>query len=335
MKGGAGFVMNTIIENTLLFSIIIPVYNNEKDLVRCVKSILAQSYAHFELILVDDGSTDSSSQICNQFAAEDERVRVMHREHEGVVAARNAGLFSAKGKYIYYVDGDDWIAAGLLEEASQVLTGKEPPDIFAFAYVSVGENDKYEKKSFHLKQGMYDKERLKKEIYPRLACQTGSKKQARIDLGTLWNKIIVKKLLEKHYCRNKSLFRHEDTACAYECMYFADKIYFSDSAMYFYNQLSASSNQKRYHADLLKNDYEFIQYLRIHLGELEDVGIDKLIGMLEFRCLVSVLHQEMKFHHSIRRSARFLKENLRYDQNSVIYSCDGSIISLYVCYCCK
>ena len=90
-----------------ILSIIIPVYNAEKYLHRCMGSILSQSFREYEVLLVNDGSTDTSGAICDEFAVRDERVRVFHKPNGGVSSARNMGLEHAKGEYIYFVDADD------------------------------------------------------------------------------------------------------------------------------------------------------------------------------------------------------------------------------------
>lgn len=82
-----------------LFSIIVPIYNSEKYLCRCIDSILAQSYTDFELLLIDDGSKDASGKICDEYAARDTRVRVFHKENGGVSSARNLGLLNARGVF--------------------------------------------------------------------------------------------------------------------------------------------------------------------------------------------------------------------------------------------
>ncbi len=92
-----------------LLSVIIPVYNVEEYLVKCVDSILGQTYQNLEVILVNDGSTDTSGSICDAFVPKDSRVRVIHKENGGLSSARNAGLDAAKGEYISFIDSDDWI----------------------------------------------------------------------------------------------------------------------------------------------------------------------------------------------------------------------------------
>lgn len=92
-----------------LYSIIVPVYNAEKTLRRCIDSILAQTYPNFELILVDDGSKDSSATIIDEYASKDSRIIPIHQPNGGVSSARNAGLDNAYGDYVVFIDADDYI----------------------------------------------------------------------------------------------------------------------------------------------------------------------------------------------------------------------------------
>ncbi len=98
-----------------LISIIVPVYNVEEYLKECAASILAQTYENFEVIFVDDGSTDSSGEICDILANLDERVKVIHQENAGLSGARNSGIDAAKGQYICFIDSDDMIRSKYLE----------------------------------------------------------------------------------------------------------------------------------------------------------------------------------------------------------------------------
>ncbi len=94
-------------------SIIIPVYNAETHLEKCVLSVMAQTLREFELLLIDDGSTDETPVLCDQYARQDSRVVVIHQPNSGVSAARNQGIAHAKGDYIGFVDADDWIEPGM------------------------------------------------------------------------------------------------------------------------------------------------------------------------------------------------------------------------------
>ena len=105
-----------------MISIIVPVYNAEKWLERCLDSIVAQTYTDWELLLIDDGSTDDSATICDEYAAKDERIRVFHKENGGVVQARRIGVEQSHGEFIYFVDSDDAILPDTLEMMCNYMT---------------------------------------------------------------------------------------------------------------------------------------------------------------------------------------------------------------------
>lgn len=129
---------------TPTISVIVPVYNTEKYLPRCIESVLAQTFVDWEMLLIDDGSTDASGSICDEYAAKDERIRVFHKENGGVSSARNLGLDNARGEWITFVDADDYIEENFLKsfegnlDADLVVgnmiiceAGKSPSDIDA------------------------------------------------------------------------------------------------------------------------------------------------------------------------------------------------------------
>lgn len=108
-----------------MISVIVPVYNAEKYLHRCIKRILAQDYTDFELLLIDDGSTDNSGTICDEYTIKDNRIRVFHKENGGVSSARNWGLDNAIGEYIMFVDSDDYMLPGMLDVMLSTLESKK------------------------------------------------------------------------------------------------------------------------------------------------------------------------------------------------------------------
>lgn len=103
-----------------LISIIVPIYNVEPYLRKCVSSILEQTYQNLEIILVDDGSPDNCSAICDEYSEKDARIRVIHKENGGLSDARNAGIDTATGEYIIFVDSDDWISENCIEVLLQI-----------------------------------------------------------------------------------------------------------------------------------------------------------------------------------------------------------------------
>jgi glycosyltransferase involved in cell wall biosynthesis len=105
----------------VLFSIVVPIYNVEKELPRCIDSILSQTYHNIEILLVDDGSLDKCPQICDEYALKDERIKVFHKTNGGLSDARNAGIAKARGKYILFVDSDDYILSTFCETANDII----------------------------------------------------------------------------------------------------------------------------------------------------------------------------------------------------------------------
>lgn len=116
-----------------LISIIVPVYRTEQYLRQCVDSLLAQTYNRIEIILVDDGSPDGSGGICEEYAAKDPRVKVIHQENGGLSAARNTGLDHATGEYVMFVDSDDWISPDNCEKAVAVARARDV-DVVIWSY---------------------------------------------------------------------------------------------------------------------------------------------------------------------------------------------------------
>ena len=176
--------------NNPAISIIIPVYNAENYLRRCIDSVLSQSFTDFELILVDDGSKDKSPQICDEYASQDTRVRVIHKANGGVSAARNDGLDIAKGEYVTFIDSDDWVEREYLE----TLSNYRDYDIVFFSHRMIYEDGYTSKYKFEAKEG--DKQNIW-EIVASLR-----KNAAGLNFyGYTWNKMFCRDIIEKYKIR--------------------------------------------------------------------------------------------------------------------------------------
>ena len=127
-----------------LISVIVPVYNVEKYIRKCVESICEQTYKNLEIILVNDGSTDASGKICDELAEEDERISVIHQKNEGLSRARNAGLDKAKGDYIAFVDSDDYLSLNMYECLLKSMK-ENNADVVRCGIKNVHEGEKVEK----------------------------------------------------------------------------------------------------------------------------------------------------------------------------------------------
>lgn len=148
--------------NKACVSVIVPIYNTKEQLRRCIDSILSQSFKEHEVILVDDGSTDGSSSICDDYLFIEDRIKVIHQENRGVSSARNSGLEISTGEYVCFVDSDDWIEPTFLERGMSVIA-KEKCDIFLSGLIydsnrssiSVGISNKIVKPSSDLNEQDY------------------------------------------------------------------------------------------------------------------------------------------------------------------------------------
>ena len=121
-------------------SVIVPVYKVEKYLVRCIDSILAQTFVDFELLLIDDGSPDKSGDICDEYACKDTRIRVFHKENGGVSSARNLGLENVRGNILTFIDADDWIDVDCFENGVCIMD-RDDLDILQYSYKMIREQD--------------------------------------------------------------------------------------------------------------------------------------------------------------------------------------------------
>lgn len=138
-------------DTTPLVSVIIPVYDVEKWIGRAVESLQDQTFSDFELILVDDGSPDASGAICDKYASEDTRIRVIHKENGGAASARNAAIDVARGEYLFFMDADDWCEAGMLEDMCGLADEHGLDLVIAGFYIDTYYSDE---KFFHEKKSV-------------------------------------------------------------------------------------------------------------------------------------------------------------------------------------
>ena len=143
-------------------SIIVPVYNVADYIRECLDSLVNQTYQNIEIILVDDGSTDLSGQICDEYAKKDRRIIVFHKTNGGLVSARKAGIRIATGEYVTYVDSDDWININAYEELVKIVI-EYHPDIIAYDFIKEYSCFSVERRQ-PLQGGLYSKERFFVEV---------------------------------------------------------------------------------------------------------------------------------------------------------------------------
>lgn len=243
--------MNDNLERPYL-SIIVPIYNTEQYLEKCIESILDQTYTDYELILVDDGSTDNCLSICKHYAEQDSRIQVIHQKNRGVTSARKAGLNAACGEYISFIDSDDWMEPDFY---SIFIDGcqRTQADIIIAAGCQKEEDwdgGINEKIHMNLRSGTYHQRKIKQIL-----------EKDRI-LPALWLKLFKRKLISKNIqLIDNRVFIGEDMLCSYACMLDADSIVVQNNYLYHYVR-NGSSDKCRYREKNIKSMYYFAENLK-------------------------------------------------------------------------
>lgn len=151
------------------FSVILPIYNVAPYLERCIQSVLEQDMKDYEIILVNDGSTDNSPEICDRYAQEYAFIKVVHKENGGLSSARNAGFAHASGQYIWWIDSDDWIESGALRHIYNACDSQ--PDLVKFNFYRF--SDKKGRFVTNLEPGNYDAAMMKSVVQEKAFCEAG------------------------------------------------------------------------------------------------------------------------------------------------------------------
>lgn len=183
-------------------SIIVPAYNAASYISQCINSLLDQTYTNTQIICVDDGSTDATLQILNEYAKKDSRILVVHKENEGVSLARNAALDVATGDYLLFVDGDDWIEPETCAIALEALQ-KYNADVVMWSYIRemTGES---RKKNIYEADWFFDQQAVKDKLYRRMFGAYGdetAKPENADALCTVWGKLYRRDIVEENSIR--------------------------------------------------------------------------------------------------------------------------------------
>lgn len=286
-------------------SIIVPVYNSERYIKQCVNSILNQDYPSFELLLINDGSTDSSLQICEQFCQEDSRIKLFSQKNQGVSASRNKGIEECSGEYILFVDSDDFIEPNCL---SQLLN--EP--VTDLTYMS--SNVLYETQditSYHLcNKYLTDKNEIEKEIL-----HLKINPQNYVYFGYTWNKLFKANIIKEHNIRFiKGLSFYEDDAFTLEYFKYVQTLKTISSCLYNYrvtpNGLTATANSCEEFEMLIDSNVKNITF--ISNNELYNYELNRLFGFL-LQAIRQAQKQKRKDmqRHLIKKAHSFYLEFIR------------------------
>ena len=251
-------------------SVVVPVYNKKEYISKCVDSILGQSYTDMELILVDDGSTDESGKICDDYARIDERVKVIHKENSGPLLSRKRGVEESTGEYITFVDADDFVSEKSFELAIPDMNRNI--DIIAFGIIRYY-NDEYLRRDHDFfDEGIYFADQIKKSIYPNMIWN--EKRQVYGLDPSLCNKIFKGGLLKEYYLKiiqMENIHYGEDIMILYPFMIKVNSLSIHHNAYYYHRQRATGEL-----ADYIIDD-KFFDKLYVLYSYLMDVFEEKEI----------------------------------------------------------
>lgn len=289
-----------------LVSVVVPVYNAERYLERCVNSALSQTLKDIELILVDDGSTDGSAAMCDAYAAKDDRVIVLHERNGGPSPARNNGIAAAQGTYLYFLDSDDWLEPDGMERLVKLM---ETHSVDFVRHRGIrsgwpgqsGDSPCMEEPVREMTGGLYDRERIEKEILPRLLATS------EITLGpiiTPWGSLFRTAFLQENRFRFYEDTRlNEDILFSAHVLFHTQSFYFEETACvyhYFYNPASLT---KGFKPARWENSRRVIVHAREDFKQHPQYDFEKQINFLSWHCIMQGLNEHRRLEDRRQRRA--------------------------------
>lgn len=269
-----------------LISVIIPIYNVDAYLRRSIDSVIDQTYKNLEIILVDDGSTDDSAKICDEYSSYDERIRVIHKKNGGLVSARKAGIQLASGEYIAYVDGDDWIEDAMYQQLVEKI---EDADIIISGVIR-DYNGGIVKEINKIQDGIYEGEALRSIIFEKMI-YTGEFFERGIQ-PHIFNSLYRYELIYTNQLKVDDRIRvGEDMACFYPTILDASKIALISDCFYHYKMRTNSIMGTNDGMELAR--YKILyKYLRERFSEKTSIQ-DCLKWQLEYMMLYALMLKEI------------------------------------------
>ena len=296
-------------------SVIVPVYNVEKYLNRCLDSIINQTYQNLEIILVDDGSKDNSGRICDEYAKKDNRIRVIHKENNGAAAARNTGIENSTGEYIAFVDSDDYIDVVMYEKMMEINKQYDCDVVMCDCYKE--RKDSKIVYTHDIREGYYNKDMLYEEYFDCLLMTNEVEYPPTI---SNWVCIFKKSLIMKNHLRYAEGMRFsEDLLFGSQAMYYANNFYYMKNQCYYHYMFNENSVTNTYYKDKWtlmkklydqiniffsnKSDYDFQHQIDLSLlfivyhciGNLKNENIDKNVIKLNIIDILSDRNVEDMF----------------------------------------
>lgn len=261
--------------NSSLISVIVPIYNVESYLDKCIESIVNQTYQNIEIILIDDGSTDICPEKCDFWAIKEQRIKVIHKENGGLSDARNAGIAIAQGEYVAFVDSDDWIETDFIENMLKRMI-QDDSDVVSSGVKWVSEDDSLLNEVTVAEDEIVDTHTAMREII-----SDGKLKQH------VWNKLYKREqIADIPFEKGKY---HEDVFWSYQVFGRAKKISLMKASFYHYVQRSSSIMGEKYSVkrlDTLDAMLQRCEYIKLNFPDLYNMALCSYISscMYHLQC---------------------------------------------------
>ena len=283
-----------------MISIIIPIYNVEKYLEKCLDSILNQTYKNLEIILIDDGSTDNSPNICNSYCEKDKRIKIIHKNNEGVSSARNKGIELSKGKYIVFIDSDDYVSNEHIEVLYDCIISNNV-DLVISNLIDISEDgiilNNEEKESFLMNKDQCLKELLSEDNFYHLCC------------GNIYRKDLLEKI--RFNCKYRIA---EDLDFLYRYIKQISSAYFLSKNTYYYLKREGSATNSIY-SEKWNDELKICNFIISEMVELEN-NFHKYAKRKYIRLNIN---QAYRFELN-KNQTKILKNNIKIYKNEMFNS---------------
>jgi len=309
-------------------SVIIPVYNVDKYIQKCITSIISQSFKNFELIIVNDGSSDNSEEICREYTLMDTRIRYYRLNHGGSDLAVKFGISKSSGDYVAFVDGDDWVDESYLE-VMYLKIEKFKCDLVVTGMISELPDSREKLKMFNVDPGYYDHELIKKYIYPTLLFNGGNTKIA--ISGSRCSKLFKRSILLNNTTHvDGNISYGEDWLLTMPYITQCRSIFLEPNEYVYHYRFNPLSITKMYDPERFQKYNRFLEYLSKSLSDKTGYGFSDQIESLKlFNIYKSILevwnsYEENKrevifgFFDLLRINKRVNVETYRFDERIFI-----------------
>lgn len=271
-------------------SVVLPIYNAEKYLKKCIDSIVNQTLKEIEIIMIDDGSTDGSAEICKNYLS-DSRVSYYYKENEGLAAARADGIDKATGEYIGFVDSDDWLEPEMYEKMYNAAKTNDSDVVF----VNCIENEDGHRFAPEFRTGAFNREEIKTDILPRTLAYIDKHGQKRATRWCNWLRIYKRScMLENNVKFDRRFRRSQDLQFTYEMTLCAQNYYYLGDDYLYHNRVVGDSLSRGYTKNMWNLYVPLIERLYKDTEEFKEMDLMPQMHLRAFFFVTDCIENEMK-----------------------------------------